>query len=67
MDIFKEIRQFLYYNPLSSRDDIAKGTAFNSSEATLKCTIAALVDNGSVVVEGKVRATIYEQNNLYAF
>ena len=36
MDISREILQFLHYHPLSSRDEIAKGTAFDGSDATLK-------------------------------
>lgn len=60
MDISREILQFLHYNPLSSRDDIAKGIAFESSDATLKRLIAALVGDGDVVVEGKARATRYK-------
>ena len=59
MDISREILQFLHYNPLSSREEIAKGIAFGSSEATLKRLIAALVSSGDVVVEGKARATRY--------
>lgn len=60
MDISREILQFLHYYPLSSRDDIAKGIAFESSDATLKRLIAALVGDGDVVVEGKARATRYK-------
>lgn len=60
MDTSREILQFLHYNPLSSRDEIAKGIAFESSDATLKRLIAALVKDGSVVVEGKARATRYK-------
>jgi len=59
MDISREILQFLHYNPLSSRDEIAKGTAFEGSDATLKRLIAALVKNENVIVEGKARATRY--------
>ena len=38
MDISKAILQFLHYHPLSSRDEIAKGTAFegNSMKHTNK-------------------------------
>lgn len=60
MDSSREILQFLHYNPLSSRDDIAKGIAFDSSDATLKRLIATLVKNGDMVVEGKARATRYK-------
>lgn len=59
MDISREILQFLHYNPLSSRDEIAKGTAFEGSDTTLKRHIAALVKNEDVIVEGKARATRY--------
>lgn len=60
MDISREILQFLHYNPLSSRDEIAKGTSFDGSDATLKRLIAALVNNGDVVMDGKARATKYK-------
>ena len=59
MDISRNILQFLHYHPLSSRDEIAKGTAFEGSDATLKRIIAAGVQNGEIVVEGKARATRY--------
>ena len=59
MDISREILQYLHYHPLSSRDEIAKGTAFEGSDATLKRLIAAGVQNGDIVVEGKARATRY--------
>lgn len=59
MDNSREILQFLHYNPLSSRDEIAKGIAFEGSDATLKRHIAALVKNEDVIVEGKARATRY--------
>ena len=63
MDISREILQFLHYHPLSSRDEIAKGTAFEGSDATLKRLIAAGVQNGDIVVEGKARATRYRLSN----
>lgn len=59
MDNSREILQFLHYNPQSSRDEIAKGIAFEGSDATLKRLIAALVKNEDVIVEGKARATRY--------
>jgi len=59
MDISREILQFLHYHPQSSRDEIARGTAFEGSEATLKRLIASGVQNGDIVVEGKARATRY--------
>ncbi|MBQ0075259.1 MAG: Fic family protein [Prevotella sp.] len=63
MDNSREILQFLHYNPLSSREEIAKGIAFEGSDATLKRLIAALVRNEDVVVEGKARATRYRLSN----
>ena len=59
MDTVREILQFLHYHPLSSRDDIAKGIDFDGSDATMKRTIASGVQDGSIVVEGKARATRY--------
>ncbi len=59
MNISREILQYLHYHPLSSRDEIAKGTAFAGSEATLKRHIAAAVQDGDIVMEGKARATRY--------
>ena len=60
MDISREILQFLHYHPLSSRDEIARGTAFEGSEATMKRLLATAVSQGDVVVEGKARATRYK-------
>lgn len=59
MDISREILQFLHYHPLSLRDEIASGTAFEGSDATMKRLIAAVIKNGDIVVEGKARATRY--------
>ena len=59
MDISREILQYLRYHPQSSRDEIAKGTAFSGSDATIKRIIAAGVQKGDIVVEGKARATRY--------
>lgn len=64
MDVSREILQFLHYSPLSSREEIAKGIAFEGSDATLKRLIAALVRNNDVAVEGKARATRYRLSNL---
>lgn len=60
MDISRAILQFLHYHPLSSRDEIARGTAFEGSDATMKRLLAAAVAKGDVVVEGKARATRYK-------
>ena len=59
MDISREILQYLHYHPSSSRDEIAKGTAFEGSDATMKRLLATSVQNGDIVVEGKARATRY--------
>ena len=59
MDISREILQFLHYHPLSSRDEIARGTGFEGSDATMKRLLAAAVAQGNVTVEGKARATRY--------
>ena len=59
MDSAREILQFLHYHPLSTRDDIAKGIDFDGSDATMKRMIASGVKEGSIVVEGKARATRY--------
>ncbi len=59
MDISREILQFLHYHPLSSRDEIAKGIAFEGSDATMKRHIAVGIQNGDIEVEGKARATRY--------
>ncbi|MBP5540540.1 MAG: Fic family protein [Bacteroidales bacterium] len=59
MDITREILQYLHYHPLSSRDEISKGIAFEGSDATLKRLIAAAIQDGDIDVEGKARATRY--------
>ena len=63
MDIYREILQFLHFHPQSSRDDIAKGTVFEGSEATMKRLLATGVQNGDILVEGKARATRYSLSN----
>lgn len=55
----REILQYLYYNQPSTRDEIARGIAFEGSDATLKRAIASLVGNGDIIVTGKARATRY--------
>ena len=49
MDISREILQYLHYHPQSSRDEVAKGTAFEGSDATMKRLIAAGVQKGDIV------------------
>lgn len=63
MDTPREILQFLHYHPLSSRDEIASGIAFDGSDATMKRLIAAAIQRGEIVVEGKARATRYRLSN----
>ena len=63
MDIYREILQFLHNHPRSSRNEIAKGTVFEGSEATMKRLLATGVQNGDIVVEGKARATRYRLSN----
>lgn len=60
MDISREILQYLHYHPLSSRDEIAKGIAFEGSDATMKRHISVGIRCGDIVVEGKARATRYQ-------
>lgn len=55
----REILQYLHYNQSSTRDEIARGIAFEGSDATLKRAIASLVGNGDIIVTGKARATRY--------
>ena len=59
MNESRDILQYLHYHPLSSRGDIAAGTAFKGSDATLKRVIAAGIKAGDIVAEGKARATRY--------
>lgn len=59
MDKAREIQQFVHFHPSSSREEIAQGTLFEGSDASLKRLIASLVAAGSLVVEGRGRATRY--------
>ena len=63
MDIYREILRFLHNHPQSSRNEIAKGTVFEGSEATMKRLLANGVQNGDIVVDGKARATRYRLSN----
>ena len=63
METSREILQFLHYHPLSSREDIRHGIHFEGSDATLKRHIAAGIEAGDIVVEGKARATRYALSN----
>lgn len=55
----RDILQYLHYNQPATRDEIARGMAIEDSEATLKRTIASLVNKGDITVTGKARATRY--------
>ena len=70
MDISREILQFLHYHPLSSRDEIANGTAFEGSGATLKRLIAAGVQDGDDGLFVHVRflfvVTLYYMYDVFA-
>lgn len=59
MDKPREIQHFVHFHPSSSREEIALGIRFESSDATLKRLIASLVAEGCLVVEGRGRATRY--------
>lgn len=69
MDIYREILQYLYYHPLSSRDEIARGTAFEGSDAILIANGYCPLSFRSVdsIDYKKAMLIFYEQNNLYAF
>lgn len=59
MDTSREILQFLHYNPLSSREDIAKGLKLEESDTSIKRIITRLVQEGNIEISGKARATKY--------
>ena len=59
MDVAREILQFLHYNPLSAREEIANGIKFEGSDTTLKRVLSSLIQKGDVSVNGKARATRY--------
>ena len=54
-----EILQFLHFNPLSSRIEIAAALSNTPNERTLKRMIADAVQRGDIVVAGKGKATRY--------
>ena len=65
MHISREILQYLHYNPLSSRTDIAQGMKFDGSDATLKRMIASLIQHGDVIVEGNY--LVFETNHFSTY
>ena len=54
-----EILQYLHYHPDSSRSEIESGMSLTVSPATVKRSLASLVENGSILVSGQRRATRY--------
>ena len=54
-----EILQYLHYHPDSSRSEIESGMSLTVSPATVKRSLASLVENGSILVSGQGRATRY--------
>lgn len=54
-----EILQFLHFNPLSSRVEIAAALSDSPNERTLKRMIADAVQRGDIVAAGKGKATRY--------
>lgn len=59
MTTSKEILEYLHYHPMTTRQEIKEGIAYEGSDATLKREIAAGVASGDIVVQGKARATRY--------
>lgn len=53
------IIDYIWNNPLSSRQDIKIGTAFSGSESSLKRIIAKAVDSGDIIAKGQGKATKY--------
>lgn len=56
----KEILQYLHYHPDSSRKDIESSLGLKESKSTIKRILAALAEEGSIVVSGQGRATRYD-------
>ena len=54
-----EILQYLHYHPASSRSEIIAGMGLKESPATVKRTLAALVESRAASVTGLGRATRY--------
>lgn len=54
-----EILQYLHYHPGSSRSEIIAGMGLKESPATIKRTLAALVESKAASVTGQGRATRY--------
>ncbi len=59
MDAYRDILQFLHFNPLRSRHDIASGIGFFGSDATMKRLLATAVLNKDISPSGAGKATKY--------
>ena len=53
------ILKYLQYHPQSSRNEIAEGTQFEGSDATLKRLLASQIAAGNILVSGQGKATRY--------
>ena len=57
------ILRFLQYQPQSSRNEIAEGTQFEGSDATLKRVLSTQISAGNIIVSGQGKATRYSLSN----
>lgn len=59
MDTYREILQFLHFNPSRSRSEIGTGIGFAGSDATLKRVLASGVQSGDIQSAGAGKAVRY--------
>lgn len=59
MDTYRDILQFLHYNPSQSRNAIATGIGFTGSDATMKRLLASGVQQGDILTTGAGKAVRY--------
>ncbi len=59
MDSYRDILQFLHYNPSQSRNAIAAGISFTGSDATMKRLLASGVQQGDILTTGAGKAVRY--------
>jgi len=59
MDTYREILQYLHFNPSKSRNEIGTGIGYTNSDATLKRLLAAGVHNGDIQSTGAGKAVRY--------
>ena len=57
------ILKYLQYHPQSSRNEIAEGTQFEGSDATLKRVLSTQISAGNIIVSGQGKATRYSLSN----